>query len=73
MFAIVARTLGCRHSEAEARKLLLSERFDEAEIDDLDTRLTSLLQHLRGAGLGRPLNLDCHHASSQGVFVLVAR
>jgi alkylhydroperoxidase family enzyme len=33
MFAIVARTLGCRHSEAEARKLLLSEHFDEAEID----------------------------------------
>jgi len=33
MFAVVARTLGCRTSEAEARKLLLAEGCEAAEID----------------------------------------
>jgi len=48
-------------------------QVDEAKVDDLDARLTRLLQHLGGTGLGRPLNFDCHHASSQGGFVLVTR
>jgi alkylhydroperoxidase family enzyme len=34
MFAVVARTLGCRHTEAEAKKLLAQERMDEAEIEE---------------------------------------
>ena len=33
MFAVVARTLGCRISEAEARKLLAVENFSDEEID----------------------------------------
>ena len=33
MFAVVARTLGCRISEAEARKLLAAEDFSNEEID----------------------------------------
>ncbi|MBX3497871.1 MAG: hypothetical protein KF889_00375 [Alphaproteobacteria bacterium] len=33
MFAVVARTLGCRRSEAEARALLAEEDFSDAEID----------------------------------------
>jgi alkylhydroperoxidase family enzyme len=33
MFAVVARTLGCRHSEAEARRLLESENFSNDEIE----------------------------------------
>lgn len=33
MFAVVARTLGCRHSETEARKMLASENFDDPEIE----------------------------------------
>src|SRR4029453_13050810 len=33
MFAVVARTLGCRISELEARKLLADDDFDDSEID----------------------------------------
>jgi len=33
MFAVVARTLGCRTSEIEARKLLAAEDFSDDEID----------------------------------------
>lgn len=33
MFAVVARTLGCRRSEIEARKLLAAEEFSDEEID----------------------------------------
>jgi len=33
MFAVVARTLGCRTSETEARKLLAAEDFSDDEID----------------------------------------
>jgi hypothetical protein len=33
MFAVVARTLGCRHSETEARKLLAQEGFDAQEVE----------------------------------------
>jgi alkylhydroperoxidase family enzyme len=33
MFAVVARTLGCRPTEAEARKLLLADGLAAAEID----------------------------------------
>src|SRR5207302_1771183 len=33
MFAVVGRTLECRYSEAEARRLLLAEGFAAAEID----------------------------------------
>jgi alkylhydroperoxidase family enzyme len=33
MFAVVARTLGCRISEIEARKLLVAEGFSDDEID----------------------------------------
>ena len=33
MFAVVARTLGCRHSETAARKLLGQEGFDDREIE----------------------------------------
>ena len=33
MFGIVARTLGCRASEAEARRLAVAEGFSEAEVD----------------------------------------
>jgi alkylhydroperoxidase family enzyme len=33
IFAVVARTLDCRHTEAEARTLLRTEGMDDAEID----------------------------------------
>ena len=33
MFAVVARTLGCLHSEHEARRLLAIEGFDAAEVE----------------------------------------
>ena len=33
MFAVVARTLGCRASEREARKLATAEGFGDAEVD----------------------------------------
>lgn len=33
MFAVVARTLDCHRSEAEARKLLVAEGFSDVEID----------------------------------------
>ena len=33
MFAVVGRTLGCRHTEDGARKLLASEDFDDAEFE----------------------------------------
>ncbi|HYM33082.1 MAG TPA: hypothetical protein VEU47_17410 [Candidatus Cybelea sp.] len=41
MFAVVARTLGCNHSEAEARKLLSSEGFDATEIETALATLVS--------------------------------
>jgi alkylhydroperoxidase family enzyme len=41
MFAIVARTLDCRTSEAEARKLLHGEGFADAEIDEALAMLSS--------------------------------
>jgi len=41
MFAVVARTLDCRHSEAEARKLLAADGFDTAEIDTAVSTLDS--------------------------------
>ncbi len=39
MFAVVARTLGCRTSESEARKLLVAEGFSEVEIEAALTTL----------------------------------
>lgn len=41
MFAIVARTLDCRPSEAEARKLLRAEGFEDAEVDEALAMLSS--------------------------------
>lgn len=41
MFAVVARTLGCQHSEVEARRLLQSEDLDEAEIESTLATLDS--------------------------------
>src|SRR6185436_12745163 len=41
MFAIVARTLGCRTSEGEARKLLAAENFTDAEIESALVTLRS--------------------------------
>ncbi len=48
MFAVVARALACRHSEAEARKLLLVEGLDDQEIETtlatLDSKRLSALE-----------------------------
>ena len=41
MFAVVARTLECRTSETEARKLLAAEKFSQAEVDAALTSLDS--------------------------------
>ncbi len=41
MFAVVARTLACRASEAEARKLLAAEGFSDAEVGTALTTLSS--------------------------------
>jgi hypothetical protein len=41
MFAVVARTLGCRTSEIEARKLLAAEDFSDEEIDSVLLTLRS--------------------------------
>ena len=41
MFAIIARTLGCRRTEAEARKLLATDGMDDADIDKALTTLQS--------------------------------
>jgi alkylhydroperoxidase family enzyme len=41
MFAVVARTLGCRTSEAEARKLLAAEDFSDEEIESALVTLRS--------------------------------
>ena len=41
MFAVVARTLGCRTSEIEARKLLAAEGFSDGEIDSALSTLGS--------------------------------
>jgi hypothetical protein len=41
MFAVVARTLGCRHSEAEARKLLGGEGLGSVEVDSALATLQS--------------------------------
>jgi len=41
MFAVIARTLECRHSEAEARKLLTAEGWDAQEVERALTTLQS--------------------------------
>ena len=41
MFAVVGRTLGCRHSEEGARRLLASQGVDDAEIDAILATLDS--------------------------------
>ena len=47
MFAVVARTLGCRTSEIEARKLLAAEDFSDDEVESalLTLRSPRLSQH----------------------------
>jgi alkylhydroperoxidase family enzyme len=51
MFAVVARTLGCRHTEAEARKLLAAEGLHDAEIETVLQTLQSRRLDEREAGL----------------------
>ncbi len=51
MFAVVARTLGCRTSEAEARKLLAAAGFGEAEVDAALSTLSSARLSGNDAGL----------------------
>jgi len=41
MFAVIARTLECRHSEDEARKLLTAEGWDAQEVERALTTLQS--------------------------------
>lgn len=41
MFAVVARTLECKHSETEARKMLSQEGFDAQEIESALSTLAS--------------------------------
>ena len=51
MFAVVARTLECHHSEVEARKLLTAEGWDAQEIDRALTTLQSPKLQQGEAGL----------------------
>ena len=51
MFAVVARTLGCRTSEGEARRIALAEGFSEAEVDAALATLRSARLPAREQGL----------------------
>jgi alkylhydroperoxidase family enzyme len=51
MFAVVARTLGCRRSEDEARRLLVAEGFTEAEVGAALATLRSPRLSQRDEGL----------------------
>ncbi len=51
MFAVVARTLGCPHCEAEATRLLTAEGFEPAEIDGAISTLRCARLAPREAGL----------------------
>jgi hypothetical protein len=51
MFAVIARTLECHHSEVEARKLLTAEGWDAQEIDRALTTFQSPKLQQGEAGL----------------------
>jgi alkylhydroperoxidase family enzyme len=64
MFAVVARTLGCRTSEIEARKLLAAEDFSDDEIDSALQILQSPRLSQRDAALAPWVRNTVHYQTA---------